>query len=459
MLRTLIWKEVVAHVLSLRFGASFVLFLLLVFASLYVTVNTYIQDRTEHETRVRIAATQLTGILAEKEPRKACERLFWEEGYLCPLPPAGLSWMSQGLQPNLPPAVKVRRWAVDNMGRGLTRNPMLGLLRVPDFVYIVSAVLSLLAILFTFDAVCGEKESGTLRLMLANSVPRHQVLLGKWIGGYLVLLVPFLIAVAGGLAYAWARGVLDPAGSGLRITMLVVTACIYIAAFFNITLFVSTTTTRSATSLLICLFIWVIAVIVLPNLAPVTARILDPAPPRRSIEASKAMIDREIWLRRDAISRSGTLSYGNTAEKELDQLERERLQRHRQLDLYLETREKRQLSLAQTIARISPAACWTLAGTALTGTDFTVYQAFLRAREACGKQFHDYTERVVLEARKSHFKTWERPLREDIPSLHVTLPSAAEAVSAALNDILILLVLTVFFFMLAFVCFLRYDVR
>ena len=42
----------------------------------------------------------------------------------------------------------------------------------------------LLAIVFGYDAICGEKERGTLRLMLSCSVPRDTVLLAKWIGGF-----------------------------------------------------------------------------------------------------------------------------------------------------------------------------------------------------------------------------------------------------------------------------------
>ena len=41
-----------------------------------------------------------------------------------------------------------------------------------DFLFVVSTVFSLLALLFTFDAVAGEREAGTLRVTLANALPR-----------------------------------------------------------------------------------------------------------------------------------------------------------------------------------------------------------------------------------------------------------------------------------------------
>ncbi len=64
-----------------------------------------------------------------------------------------------------------------------------------DWAFIIGYVLSLIALLFTFDAVTGERESGTLRLMLANSVPRHTVLIGKFLGALMSISIPFVLAV------------------------------------------------------------------------------------------------------------------------------------------------------------------------------------------------------------------------------------------------------------------------
>ena len=64
-----------------------------------------------------------------------------------------------------------------------------------DWAFIIGYVLSLIAILFTFDAVSGERERGTLRLMLANPIPRHTVLIGKFLGALISINIPFALAV------------------------------------------------------------------------------------------------------------------------------------------------------------------------------------------------------------------------------------------------------------------------
>ena len=51
-------------------------------------------------------------------------------------------------------------------------NPFLNLLSSIDLVFIFQVVLSLLALLFAYDAVAGECEGGTMRLMMANPVGR-----------------------------------------------------------------------------------------------------------------------------------------------------------------------------------------------------------------------------------------------------------------------------------------------
>ena len=58
-----------------------------------------------------------------------------------------------------------------------------------------------------FDLVNGERERGTLRLVLSNQVRRSTLLAAKWAGGMLVLVVAFVtsIVAAGGVLFLeWA---------------------------------------------------------------------------------------------------------------------------------------------------------------------------------------------------------------------------------------------------------------
>ena len=113
--------------------------------------------------------------------------------------------------------------------------------------------------------------------------------------------------------------------------------------------------------------------------------------------------------------------------------------------------------MAETLGRISPSVCWTYAAVALMDAGPEAYRRFEKAKERLEKDMADFERRLRQERRKSG----ERPTiaEEEVPSLQVVWPDIGEAVRSALNDLLILAILNVVFFMLAFMRFLRYDVR
>ncbi len=462
MFLTLLRKEILGHILSLRFGVTFALFLVLVFASMYVAVNKHRNDVDSYADRVRANEEALEQVLAEDRSWDRYRRLFYDEGKNDAVRGSPYAWLGEGLQGALPATVNTKGYGrTENFEAALVRSPLLELLRTLDFVYVVNVMLSLLAILFMFDAVCGEKEDGTLRLMLSNAVPRHDVLLGKWIGGYLVLQLPFLVAVGGGLLYAYTQGVFQPdRESLLRVGLLMGVAALYIAAFFNLSLFVSATTQRASTSLLVCLFLWVVFVLVVPNLAPVTAKILEPTPTPQSIQAEKEAVDNEIELKKDRVTQiSGDLQYGEAVEEEMEELDREGAQRKRKWDQYYLQRRAKQTDLAATLGRLTPSACWVYAATSITNTGLESYEAFEKARRQLAEAFDQKREEIGRLMRRSRGSEWPDVTAQNLPSFHMRYPTLQGSLQHALNDILILVIVNVLFFMLAFVFFLRYDVR
>ena len=71
---------------------------------------------------------------------------------------------------------------------------------VIDWVFIITYLLSFIPLLFTFDALSGERERGTLRLCLANSISRPALLVGKFLGSLITVLIAFYFAVLFNLA-------------------------------------------------------------------------------------------------------------------------------------------------------------------------------------------------------------------------------------------------------------------
>ena len=135
-----------------------------------------------------------------------------------------------------------------------------------DWVFIITYLLSFIPLLFTFDALSGEKERGTLRLCLANPISRPALLVGKFLGALIAVLIPFYFAVLLNLAVisvdSWTQ--LGAADWG-RLGMIVLIASGYAGIFVAVGLTVSAGTRDSRVSLVTLLIIWVALVVFMPS--------------------------------------------------------------------------------------------------------------------------------------------------------------------------------------------------
>ena len=247
------------------------------------------------------------------------------------------------------------------------KNKLFVLFSPPDFLFAVKVVLSLLTILFTFSAIAGEREHGTLQLMLSNSVSRGQMLLGKFLGGYLSIVIPFLVAVLIAL-FLLARDPLIVFGGEhwLRILLLLITSLGYIALFFFIGLFISTLTQRAATAALMLLAIWVILTLVVPNVGWLVAKQIVRVPSQQQIDTEKFKTAREIEDDAERRKPSGMFvpGYGKFHPEVQPQIEEARQEVE---ERYANLRQKR-LTYSQILTRFSPAGAYVHASAGLAQT-------------------------------------------------------------------------------------------
>ena len=142
-----------------------------------------------------------------------------------------------------------------------------------DWAFIIGYVLSFIALIFTFDAVSGEREHGTLRLTLANAIPRHTVLIGKFLGALMSISIPFMLAVLVNLLMLSTTSAvhLNTQAWG-RLGIILFVALLYTCLFLALGLLVSARVQRSAVSLVILLLTWVTFVGFMPSTLASLAR-------------------------------------------------------------------------------------------------------------------------------------------------------------------------------------------
>ena len=167
-------------------------------------------------------------------------------------------------------------WAIENSLKGFWRlryptvTPHLKNIR-PDVIkvdwsFIVGYVLSLVALMFSYDSISGEREQGSLRLMLANPIPRYTIMLGKFLGAFISINIPFTLAVLVNLLMiSTSSDVHLDAEAWRRLGIIYFIAILYMCLFLALGILVSARVHRSAVSLIILLLIWIILVVFMPN--------------------------------------------------------------------------------------------------------------------------------------------------------------------------------------------------
>ena len=273
-------------------------------------------------------------------------------------PPQPLSLIAKGTNeirpviPNSHPRYNVIGQVFNRFGE---ERHIFELFETPDFVYIVSIILSVLAIFLSHDSICGEKETHTLSLVMSHSLQRSTFLLGKWIGGYISLLLSFCPAMLLMFIYMFTfSGVSFSGDYFLRLGGIIGFTLIYLSVFFTLGLLVSAVTHREATSLVLCLFIWVIWTLWIPRLGLLVTRTILPVPSEGEHRQMKENI---------------------VPEHDITEEQREIL--WSMDDSYI-SKVDRQIELGRNLSRLSPLASYVYGSTTLAETGISDYQDYRR---------------------------------------------------------------------------------
>ncbi|MDE0396849.1 MAG: ABC transporter permease subunit [Candidatus Poribacteria bacterium] len=302
MLKTLIRRELLDNLMTFRFAAAVFITLLLVVANTIVLLKDYEQRLTAYNTAVQ-----------ESHETLREEKTY--SGYSGTLvvhrPPNPLSIFNLGLDKQVGNKIEVYHafvptiWDAEKHGAD---NPFLNLFTSIDIVLVFQGVLSLLALIFAYDALAGERERGTLRLVLTHPIQRGYILFAKYISAMLCLLVPLLMSLLLSIILlTTSTTVALRADDFLRIGGIILTSLLYVSLFYLIGLCISAMTRRTSTALMLCMFVWGVLVLVYPNLI-LTAVDIVPQPETQvsvynQIKQMWEKLDREKkqFIRNDAV--------------------------------------------------------------------------------------------------------------------------------------------------------------
>ena len=333
-----------------------------------------------------------------------------------------------------------------------------------DWAFVIGYVLSLIALLFTFDSISGERERGTLRLVLAHPIPRHTLLIGKFFGALISVLVPVSVAVLMNLlVISTSNDVQLGQELWVRLGIIFFSSVLYTCFFLALGLLVSARVQQSVVSLVILLLTWVIFVVFIPNtLASITSRFSSPMTvgelqERRSQtfhELSDAYESR--YLKVHGFPLETILVEGEFVIEEAQQAER--------LNQEFLTQQAAQASQAYAITRISPVAILQHLFETFAGTGFNRHLHFLGNAQRYARDFRafivetdrrDPSSRHIVGVRDGMSKKRVSP--EAIPRFEDTLSLTQDFNTTAI-EFLVLVLLVIVLFLGAYLAFVSVEV-
>lgn len=296
-------KEFTAALLTYRFAVGLILCVVAVAAGTLAVIEDYAARRAAYQKAVQAYADEVL----EQEGALAA-LVFDLKAFRAPRQLGVFSVGSDRWQGN---AVTATHHEVPRQSAWLgTANPYMVVFRTIDVTLVVQIVMGLLALLFAHDAIAGEREEGTLRLMLANPVARDQVLFGKALGHIalltLILAVTFVVA----LLFVQVSPALQLGGDEVaRVAAMFAVSVLYASAMYCAGLLLSTWTRRSATALVLAVFAWLLGVAVYPNAVSFGVDTISPV--RQAVVAAaelQSQIDESFsgWLRQRTKEQTGS---------------------------------------------------------------------------------------------------------------------------------------------------------
>lgn len=488
MLGLLIQKELKNILLSPKFAATFLVCSILILLSVYIGVNEYQNAVAQYEANQEIARQDIAQATSWGRVRNLLHR-----------EPNPMQIFVSGLHFDVGRVTSVSDFSDIKLVRSpYSDETLFAIFRVIDFAFIVQIVLSLFAILFTYDAINGERENGTLKLAFANSVSRANYLIAKFCGIWLGLIVPLLIPILIGLLLLLLFNIQLSSGDWTSIISFLGLSILYITLFIGIGMLISSITRNSSLSFLLLLVIWIGGVLIVPRLGVMAAGQLVQVESVAQLEAKqeafqKARWDQysselsEVWRDRESTMEGMTdeerQAYRDDNEwtwLEEDDASRKQVQvdileNNRRLLEEAQNKKRVQEQLAFSIARISPVSSYQLAAMKLAGTDIELKARYEETMRAYKDDFTEYIEeKQAIDGGHGGFNInidSESGVQIDFGRNDQTLDTSempqytapkvrtSSALASAIPDFGIMGIFILLAFAGSFFAFLRYDMR
>ncbi len=465
MFKTIFKREIQHNLISFRFQIAFVIILSVFIIGTLSYINGY-KNRIQNYTDIH---RQFIQAIQDDAKANTSHLATNRRSYI--LQPRSNGFMSDCKEKYLPNAITFSAYNVFSFfNRSGSTNPFLYQFQELNWSFIATLFISFLVMLFTFDAVSGEKETRTLAITLSNSFSRGLLLLGKYastititmlitvigvIFSTLIILISNQVVLSGLFFWEWA---------GFLLLQLLLISCM--AAFG---LLASVLARNSNISLLVALTFWLFFGVVIPNSSAFFARKIFAIEKEDVIQnkISQAFDD----LNRNAPEGSWAMNYSLPfapehrlrADLQMKRLEAAKLIRNTYCrDMF------RQFEKTRYLTSLSPISLFEYMTESVVGGGYARFKKVWNDMHIYQSQFLSFFKDLDMSDPDSpHWynpeedvSTTRKPVVfEKVPLFEEHAMSLSERFLSALIYLIINVAYTAFIFFVTFVLFVKYDVR
>ena len=368
MYKTILKREMLEYLRSTKFLIGLAVTLVLVGLSTVLNTADYVQRHQDYldaqhtelpldgfGIRVAYRQPQILGVLVQGKDRELGDQVIGRSNRVSTQPMGYMGYWSQN------------------------QRYMSGFAAI-DFAFVVRVVMSLLVVFLAYDCVSQERVQGTLKLMMANSLSRGQLLWGKFVGGMAVILGMLTITVLVAALILVLHPKLTVDGSLLvSLALLWLLSALYLSVFFALSVAFSTLLASPATSLLSLLQIWIVLLVLWPHAGILLAQEMIEVPGPRELDRRKE----DLVTQCTQEYRQANAEPADPNEKPLyeQRLDRRCDALRRQVDLDSNRQLTRQVQLARHLTLLSPAVLYDRVTQRLARTDSDEFDRLLQGAE------------------------------------------------------------------------------
>jgi len=344
-----------------------------------------------------------------------------------------------------------------------------------DWANIIMYFLSFICLCFAYDAFSGEKQNGTLKLMIASGVPRRKILLGKLFALWSILLAPVVVGIIIHLLILQLSTSIEllPADY-YKVLVFFLATVLFVGINILLYFAISILTSRPSVSSIVCLLVWIVLVFVLPGTGWMIAGKLHAMP---GIAEQNL---REETLLKDADDKTIYWSdrWRDQWEEHAEDVRKFKNKCDRMENVHKEIWDEyrnklfRQTDASIALSKVSPFIVFRFIGDRIADNNYYGYRNFHQQAVAYQDAYQSFIVNKDAADPKSLHLIWNHPTERsrrfisnaainpsEVPVFTYKSPNISTLLHNSLVDISILLLWWGVLFGVVFFAFIRYDVR